>query len=50
MTGGLWIALDGMGGDNAPGAVVAGADAILERHPQVRFRPEADVGLGLKLT
>lgn len=37
MTGGLWIALDGMGGDNAPGAVVAGADAILERHPQLRF-------------
>lgn len=37
MTQGVVIALDGMGGDNAPLAVVAGADAVLEQHPEVRF-------------
>ncbi len=37
MTHGVVIALDGMGGDNAPFSVVSGADMILEQHPEVRF-------------
>ncbi len=37
MPHGVVIALDGMGGDNAPFSVVAGADAVLEQHPEVRF-------------
>jgi glycerol-3-phosphate acyltransferase PlsX len=32
------IALDAMGGDNAPGSVIGGALMALERHPQVRFQ------------
>lgn len=37
MTGVLTIALDAMGGDNAPEMVVAGAALARERNPQVRF-------------
>lgn len=33
----LTIALDGMGGDAAPGIVVDGAALALERHPDLRF-------------
>ncbi len=31
------IALDAMGGDNAPAMVIRGAAAVAERHPQVRY-------------
>lgn len=31
------IALDAMGGDSAPEAVLVGANAALERHPQLKF-------------
>jgi glycerol-3-phosphate acyltransferase PlsX len=32
------VALDAMGGDNAPDAVIGGAILALERHPQIRFQ------------
>ncbi|MCD6035903.1 MAG: phosphate acyltransferase [Rickettsiales bacterium] len=34
----LVLALDAMGGDNAPDAVIRGADLFLTWHPQVHFR------------
>ena len=37
MSGSLTIALDAMGGDNAPGIVVKGADFARRRFPNVRF-------------
>lgn len=37
MTGRLTLALDAMGGDNAPAAVVRGANLALRRHPQTEF-------------
>lgn len=37
MTGRLTIALDAMGGDHAPGAVLRGANLALRRHPNVDF-------------
>ena len=33
----LPIALDAMGGDNAPGCVLRGAEMALIRHPGIRF-------------
>ena len=33
----IHIALDAMGGDNAPDIVVKGADRALKRYPFVRF-------------
>lgn len=38
MEGHLTIALDGMGGDHAPGVVVRGAAIALKRRPELRFR------------
>lgn len=38
MAGELTIALDAMGGDDAPTIVLRGANIALERFPQVRFR------------
>lgn len=37
MTAALTIALDAMGGDHAPDAVIKGAAALLPRFPQVKF-------------
>ncbi|QQS12588.1 MAG: phosphate acyltransferase PlsX [Rhodospirillales bacterium] len=37
MDGNIVIALDGMGGDQAPDMVVRGADIARERHPEVTF-------------
>lgn len=37
MEGHLTIALDGMGGDHAPGTVVRGAAIALKRRPELRF-------------
>jgi len=37
VTGRLTLALDAMGGDNAPAAVVRGANLALRRHPQTDF-------------
>lgn len=37
MTDHLTIALDGMGGDNAPDAVIQGAEIARNRHPNARF-------------
>ena len=37
MTGHLTIALDAMGGDNAPQSVLNGANLARKRFPQVRF-------------
>ncbi len=37
MSGEIVLALDGMGGDNAPGHVFAGADAALSHSPELRF-------------
>jgi phosphate acyltransferase len=37
MSQGYTIAVDAMGGDNAPEAIVAGADLALERYPDVSF-------------
>ena len=37
MTGDIVIALDAMGGDQAPRMVVAGASQAAKRHPQLRF-------------
>jgi glycerol-3-phosphate acyltransferase PlsX len=34
---GITIALDAMGGDQAPGMVVRGAEIALQRHPEVHF-------------
>ena len=36
------IALDAMGGDHSPEAVIAGADLSLARHPDMRFRLVGD--------
>ena len=37
MAAGFTIAIDAMGGDNAPDAILAGADKALERYPDVTF-------------
>ncbi|MBO0737695.1 MAG: phosphate acyltransferase PlsX [Alphaproteobacteria bacterium] len=37
MSDGITIALDAMGGDQAPGMVVKGVEIALQRHPEVRF-------------
>ena len=37
MTTGFTLAIDAMGGDDAPGAIVAGLDLAAERHPGARF-------------
>lgn len=37
MAAGFTIAIDAMGGDNAPDAILAGADMSLERYPDVQF-------------
>jgi glycerol-3-phosphate acyltransferase PlsX len=37
LTAEIRIAVDAMGGDNAPSSVIGGALLALERHPQVRF-------------
>ncbi len=37
MSGRLTIALDAMGGDNAPGVVIRGANIARQRHPDVDF-------------
>jgi glycerol-3-phosphate acyltransferase PlsX len=37
VAGTITIALDAMGGDQAPATVLHGADLALERHPQTRF-------------
>lgn len=47
----LLIALDAMGGDNAPRMVVAGANVARERYPDIRFLlvgPEAELTDALK--
>jgi glycerol-3-phosphate acyltransferase PlsX len=41
----LTIALDGMGGDRAPGIVVEGAALALAKHPDLRFRLHGDEAL-----
>ena len=38
MTAEIRIAVDAMGGDNAPSAIIGGALLALERHPQIRFQ------------
>lgn len=42
MTARLTIAVDAMGGDHAPGAILAGADMALERYPNIFFRLVGD--------
>ncbi len=37
MSGGITIALDAMGGEQAPGMVLKGADMALQRYPDLRF-------------
>jgi phosphate acyltransferase len=37
VSGGITIALDAMGGEQAPGMVLKGAAMALERHPELRF-------------
>ena len=42
MTTRLIIAVDAMGGDNAPAAILRGADMALERYPQLFFKLVGD--------
>ena len=37
MSAGYTIAIDAMGGDNAPDAIVAGAELALKRYPDIRY-------------
>lgn len=37
MTARFTLAIDGMGGDDAPGAIVGGLEISAERHPEARF-------------
>ncbi len=44
MAGAPTLAVDAMGGDHAPGAIVAGLEIAAERHPEMRFLLVGDSG------